>query len=349
MKRTILVSIIFLLIAGGAAIAENKKGEPEYLIKMATIAPEMGEGSELMYKMNEELMKRTQGRLKLRVYFGGVMGDEPDIVKKMRLGQLQGGMVLTLLGLGHICPAAKVLELPFLFNNHDEIDHVVFTEMRPTFARLFEEKGAYLVCWSEIGFGYYFFKNRVNSFKDIKKVKMVSFTGDPVFAAAEKAAGFENLIPLHISETLTGLQTGLIDGTLGPFLSVIAFQWFSYTNYVLNLPFSYSPAGTVVDKKFFDRLPRELREVFFDVWRKWEPEWIQIARRMEKDSYGALLQRGMVEIEKEKALAIAEEMKKGTHPLYDKFIDEYYPSWLLAEILERLAKYRAEKSEGKSR
>ncbi|UCD85792.1 MAG: TRAP transporter substrate-binding protein DctP [Deltaproteobacteria bacterium] len=342
MKRIVFVVTMFLLIAGGTAVAEDKKGEPEYLIKMATLVPEVGDVSEHFFEMKKELEERTQGRMKLRVYFGGVMGDEPDIIKKIRLGQLHGGMMLTLLGLGHICPASKVLQLPFLFNNYGEVDHIL-TTTRPTFARLFEEKGVYLVTWSEIGFGYFVFKDPIDSFEDIKKIKMVSFTGDPVFAESEKTAGFENLIPLHISETLTGLQTGLLQGTFGPYVSIVALQWFSYAKYALNVPFSYSPGGTIVSKKYFDKIPPDLKEIFFDVLRKREPMMMDLIRKMEKDSYDELVQHGMVVIGKDKAAAITGEMKKGTRPLYDKLVDEYYPASLLKEIQNKLEKYRAQK------
>ena len=338
-----LLAAVSVLAPGIGPSSGEQKTEP-FVIKLATLVPEMGPASELMHDIKKEIADRTEGRLKLIVYFGGVMGDEPDIVRKIRLGQLQGGLMMTLLGLGHVCPALKILELPFLFRNHAEVDHIL-TTMRSTFARLMEENGAYLVSWSEIGFGYYFFKNPIQSFNDIHKVKMVSFTGDPLFSAAEKTAGFDNLIPLHISETLSGLQTGLVDGTFGPFISVIGLQWSSYANYVLYVPFSYSPGGTFVDKKFFDRIPRQDQEVFFDVMRKSERELgFTLVRKMEREAYEGLSERGLKEIGKEKALAIAEEMEERTRVLYDKFSGKYYPAWLLEEIRNGLNTFRAGKA-----
>lgn len=338
----LLAAVLFLIPGIGSSPGEQKT--ERFVIKLATLVPEMGLASELMHDIKQEITDRTEGRLKLIVYFGGVMGDEPDIVRKIRLGQLQGGLMMTLLGLGHICPALKILELPFLFRNHAEVDHIL-TTMRPTFARLMEENGAYFVSWSEIGFGYYLFKNPVESFADLRTVKMVSFTGDPLFSAAEKAAGFDNLIPLHISETVGGLQTGLVDGTFGPFISVIGLQWSSYANYVLHIPFSYSPGGTFVDKKFFDRISRRDQEVFFDVMRKSERELgFTLVRKMEQEAYEGLRERGLKEIEKEKALAISGEMEKRTRGLYEKFSGKYYPAWLLEEIRNGLNTFRAGKA-----
>lgn len=343
MKKLAFLMVVALILAGSPGYTGEKKGETQYLIKMATLVPEIGPSRDLVYDMKKELSERTGGRLNLRVYFGGVMGDEPDIVRKIRLGQLQGGMTLTLLGLGQISPAVKVLQLPFLFDNREEIDYIL-NVMRPEFARLFEEKGMYFVDWSEIGFGYFLSKDPLNNLEDIKKVKMVAFTGDPLFNEAEKVAGFGNLIPLQITETQTGLQTGLIGGTYGPFISVIALQWAPYAKYVLNVPFSYSPGGTVVDKNFFDRVSPADREVFFDVFRKREREiGFEMVRKMEREAYDSLLKRGMIDVEKGKAEIIASEMKKRTRPLYEKFVGEYYPSWLLKEVLDQLEKYRAQK------
>ncbi|MCX5866358.1 MAG: TRAP transporter substrate-binding protein DctP, partial [Proteobacteria bacterium] len=262
-----------------------------------------------------------------------------DIVRKMRLGQLQGGG-MTLLGLGQLCPAAKVLELPFLFNNYEEIDYVVMNKLRPGFIKLFEEKGVYMLGWYDMGFGYFFFKDPIRNFEDISKVKMVTFTGDPLFFEGEKVAGFENLIPLHISETITGLQTGLLTGTFSPFFALVGLQWNTHVKYVLNVPFSYSVAAMVIDKNFVDKMPPPYQKVLFEAMNKYESSVNQELRRMEKETYDSLLKRGLVEIPKDTAQEIVAEMKKRTRPLYEKLVDVYYPKWILAGILDALAQYR---------
>ena len=343
MKKIIFGMVLFFLLAGtGIAPAEEKKSETEYVIKIATIVPEMGSMAEMFLAFKKEIAERTNNKVKVIIYFGAVMGDETDIVRKMRLGQLQGGG-MTLLGLGQLCPASKVIELPFLFNDYDEIDYVVMGKMRSAFDRLFEEKGVYLVGWYDTGFGYFFFKEPVDSFDDIRKVKMVTFTGDPVFAESEKTVGFDNLIPLHISETLTGLQTGLLNGTFGPFFALVGLQWNTHVKYVLNQPISYSVAGLVIDKAFVDKMPPAYKAALFESMKKYEPQLIQEIRRMEKETYDSLLKRGLTQIPKDKAQLIIEEMKVRAKPLYNKFIDQYYPSWLISGILNTLAQYRQEK------
>ena len=347
MKKTILVTVCVILALGWlAGIAAGAEKKTEYVIKIGTVVPEMGAMSEMLQAFKKEIAERTGGRLKIIIYFGGVMGDEMDIVRKMRIGQLQGGG-MTLLGLGQMCPSSKVLELPFLFNNFDEIDYVVHNKMRSAFAKEFEKKGAYLVGWYDTGFGYFFFQEPVNSFEDIQKMKMVSFTGDPLFAESERAIGFENLIPLHISETLTGLRTGLINGTFSPFFALVGLQWNSHVSYVLDHPISYSVAGLVINRKDVDKMPPDIREVLFDAMAKQEAPLIKDVRRMEKETYENLLKRGIEKIPPKVADQIVAEMKKRAEPLYEKFIDEYYPSWLLSGIRSALSQYRTEKGTAK--
>jgi len=340
MKKIIWGAMLFFLLAGaGIASAEEKKGEAEYIIKFATVVPEMGAMAEMMQAFKKEILEKTNDKVKVIIYFGAVMGDEMDIVRKMRLGQLQGGG-MTLLGLGQLCPAAKVLELPFLFNNYEEIDYVVMNKLRPGFIKLFEEKGVYMLGWYDMGFGYFFFKDPIRNFEDISKVKMVTFTGDPLFFEGEKAAGFENLIPLHISETITGLQTGLLTGTFSPFFALVGLQWNTHVKYVLNVPFSYSVAAMVIDKNFVDKMPPPYQKVLFEAMNKYESSVNQELRRMEKETHDSLLKRGLVEIPKDTAQEIVAEMKKRTRPLYEKLVDVYYPRWILSGILDALAQYR---------
>ena len=342
-KKSVLMLTVFLLFVVGQAVAEDKKsGDARHLIKIGTVVPEMGSFGDMMVDFKKEISDRTNDHLRVIIYFGGVMGDEVDIVRKMRLGQLQAGG-MTLLGLGQIVPSAKVLQLPFLFNDYDEVDYIL-KKMRPAFTRLFEEKGVYLLGWYDMGFGYFYFQNPVDSFADIQKTKMVSFVGDPVFAECEKAYGFENLIPLTIAETLGGLRTQLINGTFSPFFALVGLQWNSHVKYVLNVPTNYSIAAIVGDKKAIDALPPQLREVLFDTMLKRERPLSLELRKMENETYASLLKRGLVEISPDKAKPIIEEMKQKSRYIYDKYADDLYPSWLLAGILNHLAVYRSEKA-----
>ena len=308
-------------------------------MELATIIPAVGPAADLLEELRQELFESTGGRMKLVIYTGGVMGDEPDIVRKMRLGQIHGGIMMTLVGMGIICPETKVLELPFLFNNYDEVDHVL-ARTRTTFSRLFEKKDAYLVSWSEIGFGYFFFKNPLRSPKDLKKVKMVSYFGDPLFTEAEKAAGFKHLIPMQVSETLYGLQTGMIDGAFGTLTSMIALQWPPRIRYFLKVPFAYSPGGTVVSKTYFDSLPPDLKEAFFNVLLNWEPLIVCLMRMMEEEVIAVLPENGIEEVPEDITRDISREMRARTRPLYHSLGGKYYPPELLEEIQTLLKEYR---------
>ena len=335
----ILFIFLFALLPS-AGRAGEKQENPLYTVELATIVPTVGPAAELIRELEQELLGATRGRMKLVIHAGGIKGDEPDIVRKMRSGQLQGGIMLTAIGMGLICPEMKVLQLPFLFNDYDEVDHVLHA-MRPMFSRLFAQRKAYLVSWSEIGFGYFLFRNPIRGIGDLEKMKMVTFAGDPIFTRSEQAVGFRNLVPMHISDMLHGLETGVIDGTFGTLTSMVALQLTSRARYFLNVPFAYSPGGTVVDQEYFDRLPADLQEIFLDVLRNWEPLIIHLVRMMEEELFHAFPENGISEISPETTGEISRWMRDRTLPLHRSLAGEFYSPELLAEVQARLNEYRA--------
>ena len=208
--------VITLLILVTQASAQ------EFTIKFATLAPEGSAWITVMKEYDQAIRKESGGRLGFKIYAGGVAGDEKDVIRKIRLGQFQSAGI-TGVGIGEIAKSARILDSPFLFKNHDEVDYVV-GQYDAELRKEFENGGYVLLGWAEVGFVYVFTNTPVTKVEDMRNVKMWQWEGDPVAEATFKAFGI-NPIQLSITDVLTSLQTGLINGMYTSPLAGVSLQW----------------------------------------------------------------------------------------------------------------------------
>jgi TRAP-type C4-dicarboxylate transport system substrate-binding protein len=235
------------------------------VIKFATLAPDGSTWMKVLTELSKELEKETGGKLKFKFYAGGVAGDEKDVVKKIRIGQLHAAG-FTGVGLGDLAPETRLLDAPWLFRSRSELETV-----RAKFAKELNaavEKGGFvLLGWTDLGSVYVFSKNPIAGPEDMKKEKMWVWEGDPIAQAAYKALGV-NPIPLSIVDVMQSLQTGMINAVYGPPLGVVALQWHSKVKHIYPVPIAESTGAVLVSKKFFDALPADQKKTLTDLSAK---------------------------------------------------------------------------------
>jgi TRAP-type C4-dicarboxylate transport system substrate-binding protein len=223
-------------------------------LKIATLAPD---GSSWMKQMRAAaitIKKQSQERVVIRFYPGGVMGNDKSVLRKIRVGQLQGGAI-TGGGLSTIYPEAQIYSLPFQFRNLDEVD-VVRQVMDPQIIDGLDNAGFISFGLSEGGFAYLLSNKPVKTTQDMKGLKIWIPQGDQI-----NAYMFGELditpIPLPLTDVMTGLQTGLIDTIASAPIGAIALQWHTRVYYLTQVPLAYLYATLVVDKKAFSKLNKE--------------------------------------------------------------------------------------------
>ena len=244
--------VITLLILATQASAQ------EFTIKFATLAPEGSAWITVMKEYDQAIRKESGGRLGFKIYAGGVAGDEKDVIRKIRLGQFQSAGI-TGVGIGEIAKSARILDAPFLFKNHDEVDYVV-DQYDGELRKEFENGGYVLLGWAEVGFVYVFTNTPITKVEDMRSVKMWQWEGDPVAEATFKAFGI-NPIPLSITDVLTSLQTGLINGMYTSPLAGVSLQWCTATKYMLDYPLTNASGAVVIAKRDFDKMPPDIQEI----------------------------------------------------------------------------------------
>ena len=246
MKNTLIrITILSLLLFGTTAHAA--------VIKIATLSPD---GTAWMKKMRQaakEIAKRTDKRVKIKFYPGGVMGDENAILRKMRINQLQGAAISSG-ALTRFYKDTSLYGLPFLFDSQEEVLYVR-KHMDELMVKGLEKKGIISFGIAESGFVYLLSNNPIHSIDDLKKEKF--WIPDNGNARTTIKSFALKPIPLPFGDVLAGLQTHLIDTIISSPIASIALQWHTQVKYLTDMPVLYSWATLVISKKAMKKLKKK--------------------------------------------------------------------------------------------
>ena len=220
-------------------------------IKMATESPDGTVWMTLLREAGAKIEQETAGRVELKIYPGGVMGDDATVMRKLRIGQLQAA-ILTTGTFGQIFPDAQLYNLPMQFANFEEVDYVR-ERMDEMLRQGLEENGFICPGLAEVGMAYAISRRPVHSIRDASGIKLWTPVGNVAAVKAITAFGISP-VPLAITDVLAGLQTGLIDAVAAPLVGALALQWHNQLDYILDLPFMYIYAPMVLPERSFKRI-----------------------------------------------------------------------------------------------
>jgi len=325
--------LFLLLVFSTGSIAET------YVLKFATLMPTGTAWSKILDEWVKEVEQKSDGRIKFKMYSGGVMGDEPDVLRKIRKGQLHGGM-FTGYGIGRIYSPARVLEMPFLFRNVEESDYIR-EQIMPDLEVGFRESGFELLGWPEVGFIHFFSTKRITSVDDIRKLRIWLWQGDPLGEAFFKAANIDP-IPLSIIDVYTQLSArhGSIDTVYTSTFGAIALQWYSKLKYATRIPLTNAIGGVIVSNRFYNKLPADLQQLLKTTGKTMSDEIRINAREENSKSIGILEKNGIEfmfdwdEVNMEELLAI-----RDSAAAYLEQTD-YIPASVFARTEKLLTDYR---------
>lgn len=309
-------------------------------IKMGTLAPEGSEWLNIWKEIVAKIEKDSPVPVKFITYPGGVMGDEPQLVRKLKLGQLHV-IGVTVSGIGQLVPEVLVLDLPFLFRSYDEID-ATLTHFLPRFQEFARKRGYEIMAILDQGIIRTFSKVPILKPQDQLQRKVWGWSGEPVSLKNLEALGIVP-VALPVPEVLTGLQTGLIDTIHTSITALVALQWHTQVRYGYWNPLRYEPAMVIFARKGMERFPPEKRQEFMDFVVREGAPYIQKLQAIVRSQEGELK-----EALKENGITIAswseEDMKwweEKAQPLYSAFVGEFYPQSLVDEVKNFLKEYRS--------
>jgi len=259
-------------------------------IKLATIAPE---GSGWMNSMRagaKEIGERTEGRVKFKFYGGGVQGNDKQVLRKMRIGQLHGG-AFTSNVLLEFQKDSVLYTMPMLFNNIEEVKFAR-DRMDDKLRDLLEQAGYVNFGFAGGGFAHIMSIRSIANLEDLNGLKVWIPEGDRISYEAAKALGVSPVI-MPLTDVMTGLQTELIDTIMSPPAATIILQWNTKVSYITELPLSYIFAMLIIEKKYFDRIQAADQAVVREVMEKIYRGFDQQGDEDNEKAYAALLGDGM--------------------------------------------------------
>jgi TRAP-type transport system periplasmic protein len=270
------------------------KKEDPVLIKVGTLAPP---GTPWLTVPETiafpEIERLSGGKILMKIYGGGVMGEDTDILRKMDMGQLDS-CGCTSIGVLAASPDTSAFLLPGLFRNYEEVDYIC-EKFRKRLDEGFEKKGYILAALIDTGFFYMFSKNKITGLADLRKQKVLTWFG-AMETTMYKELGI-NPTPVAVPEIVSALSTGLADTNLAPAGWMLGMQAYQYSKYFLKPPLLYSPAAVIVSTRTKDRLQKQIgvsatyahnvQELLVYEFNSMEPEWRRQIRAYEDKSLKA--------------------------------------------------------------
>ncbi len=325
--------MVFLLVAPHNAASKA------VTIKIATLAPEGSAWIKTLDDLNAAVKKKTNNGVRFKIYPGGILGDEKDMYRKMHVGQIQGA-VLTSSGLSDIFSEMDVFQIPFLFENYDEVDYVV-DKMDTFFRNGFADKGYILLGWSEAGFIRLMSTTPMSSIDDLRKAKVWTWEEAPMAKAIFDAANV-SAIPLSLPDVLVGLQTGLVDVVYAPPSGAISLQWFTKTKYMTDLPLLYLIGAVVLKKNVFKKLSPAEQHTLLELCPKYMAELKLVIRKENQEALKVMTKHG-VKLVKPSKDQIG-EFKKVAADAMEHQTGESFSQKVMDEVIAHLKTFRKSKN-----
>ncbi len=307
-------------------------------LKLATLAATGTPWHALLVRIDEAFQKISGKEVKLGLYPGGVLGDEPDLVKKMRIGQLHGAG-LTSVGTSLLDDGLMALHLPMMFDSYDELDFVrdrLTTRLEADLAK----KGFILLTWTDGGWVYYFGKTPIVTIADLRKVKLFVWSGDSKSQDLYTAAKCRP-VPLAVTEMLPALQTGMIDAFDTIPLAALVNQWFALAPNMTDLKWAPLMGAVIVTKKAWDQVPASFRPKMLEAAKAASRATRADIRRLGEEAIPEMTKRGL-KIVKPDAAQLA-EWRKETEAFWPAMRGKMGSEAYFDDVAKLRAEYRAKK------
>lgn len=245
-RNRIVVALAAVVVLVAAPSAQT------VAIKLATVVPDASIWDKALKQMAAEWKQATGDRVVTTVFSGGSQGDEPTVLRKIRLDALQAAS-FTVVGLSTIDASFNVFNMPFFFESYEELNAVV-EKMTPVFRQRLQSKGFVLLNWGHGGWLQVFTKRPVKTVADLKSIKLYTSAGDDRMTQWYKANGFQPRA-MAMTDILTGLTTGMLEGLPTPAAAALAFQWNRQTPYMLDVGIAPVVGATLISQRAWSRIP----------------------------------------------------------------------------------------------
>lgn len=336
MKRKLLGTL--LLVTFGVALAVPSTARVSAAgtttIRMASLAPAGSSWDKVFRAWGNSLKQQTGGAVQFQFFPGGVAGDERDVIRKMKLGQMDAGG-FTSIGLGQIARPVSILQMGGVVENYKQLNYVRDT-LGPDFEVMFQKEGYRLLGWGDAGFGRIFSKKPILKPEDYKTARPWVPREDPTMPEFMKIIG-ANGVPLGIPEVFPALQTGMIDTVVASALAAVALQWFRYVTHMSKDANIAIVGATLVREELFKTIAPDHQKVLLDTGKKAHAALIAQVQTEDLKAYKTLIGRGVVEFDSMGTPAQKEVWTKVNDELLKRLTGRLWSKELLEKVKKTAA------------
>jgi TRAP-type C4-dicarboxylate transport system substrate-binding protein len=287
MRNIVLLFVLGLLISGDS-FTNQARAEATHQLRIATLAPRQSPLGDIYQTFKIGMKKATDGQVHVKMYYGGVAGDEISVVRKMRVGQLDGALI-TSTGLSALVRQVLVMEAPGLIRSYPELD-AVREDLAPQLEALFDKAGYKLVAWGDAGKTRIFSTSKIFGPSDLRNVRPWVWRDSATMRAFIKAAGANGVL-LNLPEVYSALQTGIIDTVIASSVGVLAFQWHTKLKTMAKQAGGIVTGAFVIRKDHLATLPQEARDYLEEVSGETEDRLRVEGRKIDDEAAQTLSER----------------------------------------------------------
>jgi TRAP-type C4-dicarboxylate transport system substrate-binding protein len=328
---------IRLLAATALALLVHAADAEPVKIRLGALAPRGTAWHRALLDLGEKWRAAERPGAEFIVYGGGSQGGEADMVRRMRVGQLNAAM-LTVIGLSEIDPAVGALQkMPLVFRSWDELDYVR-EKLRPALDQRFLDKGFVVLCWGDAGWVRFFSKGPALRPEDYRRMKIFSWAGDAPQTDIMKSLGYQPVV-LEVSDILPSLQTGMINMVPSTPFWALTLQFYNHAPYMLELDWAPMVGAIVVTRSAWDSMSPAGREALRKSGAEMGAELRALSRREHEESVAAMKKRGL----KVQAVSpeVEAEWRRAAEQMYPLVRGKMVPAEFFDEVQRLLAEYRS--------
>lgn len=287
MRNIVLLFVLGLLISGDS-FTTQARAEATHELRIATLAPRDSPLGDVYQQLKTGMKERTGGQVNMKMYYGGIAGDEITVVRKMRVGQLDGALI-TSTGLSALVRQVLVMEAPGLIRSYPELD-AVREDLAPQLEALFDQAGYKLIAWGDAGKTRIFSTQKIYGPSDLQNVRPWVWRDSATMRAFIKAAGANGVL-LNLPEVYSALQTGIIDTVIASSVGVLAFQWHTKLKTMAKQAGGIVTGAFVIKKDHLEALPKEARDYLNEVSGETEEIFRVEGRKIDDEAAATLAKR----------------------------------------------------------
>lgn len=265
-------------------------GASAQTIKLGSLAPDGSPYHKALQEIAQSWKTLSGGKVTLRIYPGGIVGDESDMIRKMRIGQLNAA-ALTSMSLISITPDIEAISFPSMVQTDEEMDEVI-RQVGPVLEQQLDEKGFSLICWTLAGWVHFFAREPVIVPADLQKQKLFFWGSDTTYLELLKRSGFQP-VALPVAELLPSLQSGLVEAFASPPTVALAFQWHTRARHLTAMRWQPLPGCVLVDNRTWNKIPDDLRAQMLASARSISADLLKQSRQLERDAIAAMTETGI--------------------------------------------------------